>query len=123
MELILNALFGALANIGQDAVKEAYLTVKKLIRKKWGENSDLAEAMERLEMKPNSAGRRATLAEELAAAKADQDDSVVMAAKGLLEKIQALPGATLNIQQTVSGNHNIFSGSGDVSVNYDGKKK
>ena len=45
MELILNALFGALANIGQDAVKEAYLTVKKLIRKKWGENSDLAEAM------------------------------------------------------------------------------
>jgi len=123
MELILNALFGALANIGQDAVKEAYLTVKKLIRKKWGENSDLAEAMERLEMKPDSAGRRATLAEELAAAKADQDDSVVMAAKGLLEKIQALPGATLNIQQTVSGNHNIFSGSGDVSVNYDGKKK
>jgi hypothetical protein len=123
MELILNALLGALANLGQTAVKDAYLAVKTLICKKYGSKSNLAEAVEQLEKRPDSPGRRATLAEELTATKADQDDSVVKAAQDLMAKIQALPGVQQNIQQTVNGSHNIFSGSGNVSVKLNGKHK
>jgi len=123
MEIILNALVGALANLGQTAVKDAYLAVKKLICNKYGDKSKLAEAVVELEESPDSAGRRAKLAEELTAAKADQDDSVVKAVQDLIAKIQGLPGVPQQIQQTVNGNRNIFSGSGNVTVTFDGKQK
>jgi predicted nucleic acid-binding protein len=121
MEIILNALLGALANVGETAVKDAYFAVKALISKKYGKKSKLAEAIEQLEKNPDSAARRAELAEQLKAAKADQDHSVIKAAHVLMGKIQELPRVQQNIEQTVEGNRTIFSASGNVSVKFDGK--
>ena len=123
LEIILTALLEALANLGETVVKDTYSAVKTLICRKYGKKSKLAEAVEQLEKSPDSSGRRAELAEQLKAAKADQDDSVVKAAQDLTAKIRALHGVQQNIKQTVSGNHNIFSGSGNVTVTLNGKDK
>jgi hypothetical protein len=123
LKIILTALLEAVANLEETVVKDTYSAVKTLICRKYGKKSKLAEALEQLEKSPDSAEGRAELAEQLKAAKADQDDSVVKAAQDLTAKIRALHGVQQNIKQTVSGNHNIFSGSGNVTVTLNGKDR
>ena len=77
----------------------------------------LVATAEGLEQNPDSAGRRETLKEELAATKADADEEIVAAAQALLDAIKTLPGGEQTINQTVTGDHNIFSGSGNITIN------
>jgi 3-methyladenine DNA glycosylase/8-oxoguanine DNA glycosylase len=116
MDAILTAIFAALGKLSETVVKDGYEALKAVIRRKFGKDSDLSDAVEKLEKNPTSSGRKETLKEELVAAKADQDTEIVQAAQALLEKIKALPGGKQLIQQTVSGNQNIFSVTGDVTV-------
>ena len=60
------------------------------------------------------AGKRSK--KKLSPSKVDQDEEIVKAAAALLEKLKALPGGQQIIQQTVTGNQNIFSGTGNVNV-------
>ncbi len=49
-------------------------------------------------------------------AKAHQDPEILKAAEALLAKLKDTPGGREIINQTVTGDQNIFSGSGDVTV-------
>ncbi len=106
MDPISVAVTGALAKLSEQAVKDAYDALKALIASKFGKKSDLAKAVEGVEKKPESEGRKETLQEEVAAAKADQDQELVRAARQVLDLIKTQPGAA-QIIQTASGNQDI----------------
>lgn len=119
MDIIVGAITGALANLGVKAVGDAYEGVKAVLLRKFGAESDLADAVKKLEQKPDAQGRQMTLKEEAEAAGADKDAEVVSAVEALIEAIKNQPGGEETVQQIVNqqviGNGNIFSGTGNVS--------
>ncbi len=118
MDIIIAAIAGALGNLSSDAVKAAYKGMKDLLHRKFGAESDLADAVKKLEQKPDAQGRQLTLKEEVETAGADKDEEIIKAAEVLLEAVKAQTGGKVNInQQTVSGSGHIFSQSGNVTVN------
>ena len=97
------------------AITDGYAGLKALLQRKFGA-PQVEQAVIALEAQPKSEGRKLTLHEELASAKADQDPELVQAAQDLLAKIQSSPSGA-QIVQTVIGDHNIqITGSGN-SVN------
>ena len=122
MDLIYSAIIAALGKLGEHTIKDGYEALKALIKRKFGQHQDLNDAIQKIEDKPDSPGRRETLKEEINAVKVDQDEEIVKVAAALLEKLKALPGGQQIIQQTVTGNENIFSGTGNVNVTIGQKK-
>lgn len=66
----------------------AYQNLKSLLHKKYGATSDLANALDQLEKKSDSAGRQATLGEEILATRAGLDPTIKALAQNLLKKLQ-----------------------------------
>jgi hypothetical protein len=120
MEPITTAVVAAAAagvtEVGKKAIGDAYTGLKELIRRKFGAQSEVAKAVEAVEAKPDSAGRKATLTEELTAARADQDQELAEAARRLLERIQAQPGGVQVIQQARGSNIAQAAGGSTASV-------
>jgi hypothetical protein len=116
MDPITLAIIAGLAKVSEAAIMDGYNALKAVIAHKFGSDSDLAKAVENVEKKPDSAGRRDVLQEEVAAVKANQDPDLLKAAESLLAKIKEVPGGQTTIQQAVTGDKNIFSGSGNVTV-------
>ncbi len=123
MYLICNAILGALGQLSERVIKDSYEALKAVIAKKFGANGDLVEAVEKLEKKPDSAGRRETLKEELVEANAEQDEDVMQATAALVEQLKLQSNRHQIVQQTVTGNQNILSGTGTVNVNFGNTKQ
>jgi hypothetical protein len=117
---------GALSGLteaSKTAVADAYSRLKALLGKKFGGDSDVLHAVEQVETKPDSAGRKATLQEEVAAVKADQDQDVLQATQALLQLLQASPEREQHIQ-TATGNYIAQSDRGSsASVNVGSPKE
>ena len=92
---------GGATKVGQQALVDAYAALKSLLKRKFGDHSDVVKSVEGLEAKPESAGRKETLKEEVATAKADQDPEIRQAAQNLLNQISTLPGGEQHIQQAI----------------------
>ena len=116
MDPITAALVAAVAKLAEPAIKDAYQALKSLISKKLGAQHEVVRAVDRLEQKPDSTGRQQTLQEEVKGAGVENDDEILAAARSLIEKIKAQPGGGDHIRQTVTGNQNIFSGTGDIHI-------
>jgi len=120
METLTTAIIAALGNLGVKAVGDAYEGVKALVLRKFGADSDLAEAVKKLEQKPDAQGRQITLKDEAEAAGANKDAEIMKAVEALLAAVQAQPGGEKAVRdiihQQVSGSGQIFSGSGNVTV-------
>ena len=119
MDPITLAITTALANLSQDVVRGAYAALKGKLRDKFGAESQLVEAVNKLEEKPESKARRAVLQEEVASSEASQDTDLLQLANVLIEELKKLPEANVNINQEVKirGDQNIVTGQGDVSLN------
>ena len=113
--IVLGITSGA-TEVAKTAVVDASNGLKALIRKKLGKENEVTKAISDLETKPNSTGRKVSLQEEVTAAKLDQDQEIVAAAKALIELIKASPTGQEVINQTVIGDKNIFSGTGDINI-------
>ena len=88
---------GALSGLtetGKTAITDAYQKLKDLLARKFGATSEVVQAVDHLETKPESAGRQGTLQEEIAAIKAEQESEVLAAAKHLLTLVQAQQAGT-----------------------------
>ena len=77
--------------MGKKVIVDAYEALKDAIKKKFGADSDLAEAVEKLEKKPDSTGRKETLKEEVEAAKAAADPQLQELAQALIEALKSTP--------------------------------
>jgi hypothetical protein len=94
---------GGATEVGKNVLVDAYEAVKAAIKNKLGIDSEVAKAVDALEKKPDSAGRRETLKEELATAGADKDQEIVKAAEALLEKLKAEPNGAKIVDQVARG--------------------
>jgi hypothetical protein len=101
-DAILAALSTGAAAAATDTVKkavaDAYGGLKSIIQKKFGSGSDAAQALEKLESKPDSEGRLQTLHEELAEVNAGSDAEVAAAVQVLVEAIRARPQSEAHAQ-------------------------
>ena len=113
MDPITLAIVGALAKVGEEAIKDAYHALKAAIKAKFGSKSELVKAVDSLEKQPASAGRKETLHEEVVSAKADKDPELLKAANQILTRINS---GQINVSQTVTGDRNIFTGTGDINI-------
>lgn len=93
-----------LTETSKTAITDAYARLKTLLTKKFGGESEVVHAASEVEAKPDSAGRQAMLQEEVAAAKADQDQEVLHAAQALLQLLQASPEGGQHVQ-TATGSY------------------
>src|SRR6266699_5195089 len=101
---ILAALSAGLTEASKTAITDAYTQIKALLASKFGSTSDVVHAVEQVEAKPDSAGRRATLQEEITAVKADQDPDLLRTAQTLLQLLQTSSGEGSQTQ-TATGNY------------------
>lgn len=115
MDIITTAIIAALAALSKDAINDSYNALKSALKKKFGSQSDVIDAVKKLETKPDSEGRKATLQEEIANARVNDDSEIVQLAQDLLDKLQDQPGGQQVIEQTqintssgntVGGNYN-----------------
>lgn len=103
--------------IGQQAVVEAYTVLKSLLKKKFGDQSEIIKSVEGLETKPESSGRKEILKEEIASVKADQDPDIRKAAQALLDQISTQQGGEQHIQQATGSNIAQADRNSTASVN------
>lgn len=97
-------LTGAASGTAETIIVEGYGALREMLKKTFGGKTELADAIENLEKKPDSSGRQRTLQEEVAAAGVQNDPEVIKQAEALLKKIKELPGGEQHIQ-TAMGNY------------------
>jgi hypothetical protein len=73
-----------LTETSKTAISNAYQALKALLTKKFGSTSEVVQAVNRLEAKPESKDRKEILQEEIITVKAAQDSELLAAAKDLL---------------------------------------
>jgi hypothetical protein len=95
------ATVSGLSDATKKAIVDGYNGLKALISKKVGNHREVAEAIDKLEAKPDSPGRQQTLSEELQDAKIAADPELVSAAQALLELIKAMPHGEQHIQHAI----------------------
>ena len=116
MDPITLAIVGALAKVGEEAIKDTYNALKAAIKAKFGPKSEIVQAVDSLEKKPNSPSRKETLHEEVVNVQADKDPKLLKVANEILVKLNS---GQINVSQTVTGDHNIFTGTGDINIKKD----
>jgi hypothetical protein len=75
-------------DVAAQAVKDSYAALKALIVRKFGQEADVADAIEGLEKKPESEARQSVLKEELETARAARDVDLVQQAQALLDLLK-----------------------------------
>lgn len=103
MDLITTAITAALSSLAVTGVQDAYETLKATLRRKYGQESDLIDAVEKVEKRPDSKGRQETLQEEVELAGADKDDEILEKARELIQLVNPQQ-ATGPINQQINNN-------------------
>lgn len=118
MDVITTAIVAALAALSKDAINDSYKALKSALNKKFGSNSDVVDAVESLEKKPDSKGRQATLQEEIKNAKVNDDAEILQLAQNLLHKLQNQPEGQQVITQNITNvKYAATSGIGTANIN------
>lgn len=107
MALVAAITAGAAAGVtkvGEQAIVDAYNSLKGLLVRKFGAESKVVKAVDNLEEEPDSAGQKAVVGEQVKKAQADQDAELQAAAEALLAKLKAQPGGEQHIQNAI-GNY------------------
>jgi disulfide oxidoreductase YuzD len=125
MDVITTAIIAALAALSKDAIKDSYNALKSALKRKFGSNSGIVDAVEGLEKKPDSQDRQTTLQEEIENAKVNDDEEIVQLAQNLLHKLKDEPGGQQIINQTQinTASGNIVSGDFNFSPVQEGVEK
>jgi beta-phosphoglucomutase-like phosphatase (HAD superfamily) len=106
-----------LADLSKDTVKGSYKVLKDALKKRFGPESDLANAVDKLEKRPESEGRKATVQEEVSIAKVNDDSELLKLAQDLLDALKAQPNTQTVINQNISNvKYAATSGTGPASI-------
>lgn len=87
---LVTAVTSGLTTVGKSAVVDTYNAIKTLIQSKYG-NTDLPDAVEKLEQKPDSQSRQGMVQEELETAGADKDKEMLDLVNQLIEALKETP--------------------------------
>jgi len=121
---VVGGVVASAGNVASEAVKDAYGALKNLLVQKLGAKSDAAEAVAKLEAKPDSEARKATVAEEFSAAKIADDAELLAAAQRLRAALDQLPqDARAHVQHAVGSYIAQASGGSTATVNVDRTSK
>jgi phage terminase small subunit len=82
----------------ENALVDAYQGLKATLKRKFGDDSEVVNAVNKLEQKPDSDARKALLQEEAEAANVDKDPQVRKAAQELLNRIKTQPRGEQHVQ-------------------------
>jgi hypothetical protein len=77
--------------VSQKVLVDGYERLKGLLARRFGERSDVIQAVDALEARPDSTARRDVVLEEVERSGATQDESLLMAARDLLTRLQEDP--------------------------------
>ena len=88
MDPITTAIVAVLTDLSKAGVKDAYEGLKGVIRRKWGESSQIHKAISAIEEDPTSKAQAAVLEEKVAAVKANDDPEVAQALQKLVEQMK-----------------------------------
>ena len=102
MDLITTTIMAALADLSKDAIKDGYNALKAALKKKFGDDSDLVDAINKLEKNPDSEDCKATVQEEVEIAKVNDDPDIIRLAQDLLNQAKEQPDAQYVITQTTT---------------------
>lgn len=118
MDPITSAIvLGVAGNFATDAIAAAYKSLKDALTKKHGQDSDLVDAVNKLEKTPDRDDRKATVQAEVEFAKVNDDQELVKLAQDLLNQLKEQPGGMSAINQTVSNvKYAATSGTGNATV-------
>lgn len=83
-----------LTDTSKTAITETYNHLKTLLATKFGKKSEVVQALEHLEAKPDSVNRQGMVQEELASVHAEADQELLAAAQHLSTLIQPQQAAT-----------------------------
>jgi hypothetical protein len=87
--------------VGENIISSAYESLKTVIKRKLGADSEVTVAIQTLEKTPESQARKAVLEEEILKVGADKDDDILDAARLLKEKISETPDGEKHIQNAI----------------------
>jgi hypothetical protein len=110
---ITSAVLAAFAKLAEPAVKDAYEAVKKLLSRKFG---GVKQAVDAVEKAPQSKDRRIVLQKEVAKSGAATDHELCAALDALIQALGNAGTSGASVTQNVSGNENIFTGTGSINV-------
>lgn len=118
MDPITTAIVAALASdLTKTAIKNSYNALKNALKKKFGSESDLIDAINKLEKTPERDDRKATVKVEVEITKVNDDPEIVQLAQELLDKLKEQPGGQQVITQTISHvKYAATSGTGTASI-------
>ena len=120
---IVAAVAAGVSKVGEKAIFDAYAALKKLLEEKFGQRSEVVKAVEGLESKPESEGRKATLQEEILDAEIDQDPDILKIAQTILTLLESQPRGGQFVQKA-SGKYIAQAGpGGSASVQVNQKDK
>ncbi|NJK67510.1 MAG: hypothetical protein HC941_14150 [Microcoleus sp. SU_5_3] len=110
--------------VAKDIITDGYQALKAALKKKFGSESDLVDAIEKLEKKPDSEARKAAVQEEVETAKVNDDPEIVKLAQDLLNKLKEQPGGQDIINQTQTNTVSEVNVGGDFEFKpvQEGKK-
>ncbi|MDJ0801131.1 MAG: hypothetical protein QNJ51_30720 [Calothrix sp. MO_167.B12] len=116
MEPITQALLLSICgNFATDAIRTSYVALKKALTTKYGEDSDLIVAVNKLEQAPDRDDRKKTLEVEVELAKANNDSELLQLAHKLLDKVNQPSGqVSITVKDTQFA---CVSGTGDSKIN------
>ncbi len=104
-------------NITNKGVSDAYEALKSLLKKKFGEQSEIIQTVSKLERKPESKGQQMLLHEDISEAKVDENTEVRELVQRLMDELQQ-SSPSQHIEQHATGDGNIqIQGSGNVTIN------
>jgi hypothetical protein len=98
----------------EQAVKDGYAALKQLLVDRYGDQGDVADAVESVEARPDSEGRQLVLGEELESTDAPGDKELLRRAQALLEA--ARPERDVSVNVTASDHSVAVGGSVGGSV-------
>ncbi len=115
MEPITIAVIAALGKMSEAAIADGYQALKALLKSKFGEQSDIAVAAEKLDQDPQSQARKAVLDEEARKVEVSKDDDLCLVVDDLLARLGEAGvkvEVTVRDQATAQG----VIGAGNVNI-------
>lgn len=128
MEPVTTAILAAIAvgatagltDTTKTAIGDAYAGLKGLLQSKFGSDSKMIEAVDKLETDPESAGWKQTVGKEAQRANANQDQELIASAETVLARLKELPLGEQQHVQTAIGRYIAQAdrgGTANVTVN------